>query len=372
MSSPFGDFYRNKTVLITGDSGFKGSWLAIWLRHLGARVVGYSLNPPTDPSNFKVCGLGEKITHTDGDILNLDGVVAAFSDHRPEVVFHLAAQALVRPSFETPRYTFDANVMGTINVLEAARLTDSVRSVVAISSDKCYQNTGSDRGYRETDPLGGQDPYSASKACAEIVIGVYRDARFQKAANPPREIAITSARAGNVIGGGDWALDRIVPDIVRAIIAKDDVVVRNPDAVRPWQHVLEPLSAYMWLGALLTKSREYCSAWNIGPDDKIVRTVEDIVGGILRRWPGETRLVVERDPIPRESKMLRLDCSKANEQLKWHPAWDIDQTLDSTVAWYKYLHEQKPEDMYGFTTQQIEDYTSAARERRIAWTTETL
>ncbi|SRR6266568_2257364 len=372
MSSPFGDFYKGKTVLVTGDTGFKGSWLAVWLTHLGAKVVGYSLDPPTDPSNFKACRLDERITHVHGDIRDYDRLYSVFQEHRPEVVFHLAAQPLVRLSFDKTRYTFDANVMGTVNALEAARLTDSMQSVVAISSDKCYQNIGSELGYRETDPLGGYDPYSASKACAELAIAVYRDARFQKAANPQSDISIASTRAGNVIGGGDWACDRIVPDTIRAIASNSDIVVRSPDAIRPWQHVLEPLSAYLWLGALLTKDREYCSSWNIGPDEKVVPTVEDVVRGILRRWPGATGLVVERDQSFRESKLLRLDCSKANQELRWRAAWGMERTLDAIVAWYKHFYGRDFEDMYAFTTQQIEEYRSSALEKGIAWTSETL
>jgi CDP-glucose 4,6-dehydratase len=261
--------------------------------------------------------------------------------------------------------------MGTVNALEASRLCPSVRSVVAISSDKCYQNIGTEQGYRETDPLGGYDPYSASKACAELAIAVYRDGRFQKAANPPSDLAIASTRAGNVIGGGDWANDRIVPDTIRAIASNSDIVVRSPDATRPWQHVLEPLSAYLWLGALLTTDRTYCSSWNIGPDEKVVPTVEDVVKGILQRWPGKTQLVVERDQSLRESKLLRLDCSKANEELKWRAAWGIDKTLSAIVEWYKHFYEHES-DMYAFSTLQIEEYTNSGRERKIAWTSETV
>jgi CDP-glucose 4,6-dehydratase len=372
MSPPFGDFYKNRTVLVTGETGFKGSWLAIWLKHLGAKVVGYSIDPPSQPSNFEVCRLADKITHIQGDIRDYERLYSVVQDFRPEVVFHLAAQPLVRLSFDKTRYTFDANIMGTVNALEAARLTDSVRSVVAISSDKCYQNIGTEAGYRETDPLGGYDPYSASKACAELAIAVYRDARFQKAATPQSDISIASTRAGNVIGGGDWADDRIVPDTVRAIASNSDIVVRSPDSVRPWQHVLEPLSAYLWLGALLTKDRQYCTSWNIGPDENVVPTVEHVVKGILHRWPGNTRLVVERDQSFRESKLLRLDCSKAHQELRWRAAWGIDRTLDAIVAWYKHYYNRDFEDMYAFTTQQIEEYTNSALEKGIAWASETL
>jgi CDP-glucose 4,6-dehydratase len=372
MSLPFGGFYKGKTVLVTGDSGFKGSWLAIWLAHLGAKVVGYSIEPPTEPSNFKVCGLNDKITHVHGDIRDYDRLHSVFQDYRPEIVFHLAAQPLVRLSFDKTRYTFDTNVMGTVNALEASRLTDSVQSVVAISSDKCYQNIGSAQGYKETDPLGGYDPYSASKACAELAIAVYRDDRFQRAATPQSNIPIASTRAGNVIGGGDWAADRIVPDTVRAIASKSDIVVRNPDSVRPWQHVLEPLSAYLWLGALLTKDRKYCTSWNIGPDEEIVPTVEDVVNGILSRWRTKTQMVIERDRSARESKLLRLDCTKANQELRWQSAWGIEKTLDAIVDWYRHFYEGNAAGMYAFTTQQIENYTNSALDKGIAWASEKL
>jgi CDP-glucose 4,6-dehydratase len=372
MGSPFGGFYKGKTVLVTGDTGFKGSWLSVWLAHLGAKVVGYSIAAPSEPSNFQACRLDDRIVHVHGDIRDYDLLYKVFQEHRPEVVFHLAAQPLVRASFERTRYTFDANIMGTVNALEASRLTDSVRSVVAISSDKCYQNIGTEQGYRETDPLGGYDPYSASKACAELAIAVYRDTRFQKAATPQSDLAIASTRAGNVIGGGDWACDRIVPDTVRAIAAGKDIMVRNPDSVRPWQHVLEPLSSYLWLGAIMTKDRKYCSSWNIAPDEDVVPTVKDVVTGILRRWPGGTKLVVERDPSFPEAKLLRLNCTKAKEELHWSAAWGIERTLDAIVEWYKHFYNGDGKDMFAFTAGQIEAYTKSALDKNIAWASATL
>lgn len=367
MSRPFGDYYAGKTVLVTGASGFKGSWLSIWLTHLGARVVGYSHAPPTRPSNFEVCGVGDRIIHVEADIRDFETLYDVFQQHRPEVVFHLAAQPLVRLSYEETRYTFDTNLMGTVNALEAARLTDCVRSVVAISSDKCYKNVGSIEGYREDDRLGGYDPYSSSKACAELAISVYQDARFQASGSPPSDVAIASTRAGNVIGGGDWAEDRIVPDTVRAIASDSDIVVRNPEAIRPWQHVLEPLSSYLLLGALLTKDRKYRSAWNIGPDDDSVPTVADVVEGILQRWPSKTRLVIEQDRTQREAKLLRLDCSKAHDQLGWRPAWSIERTLDAIVSWYRDFYSAGPKDMYAVATRQIEEYVQSAVEKGLPW-----
>ena len=257
--------------------------------------------------------------------------------------------------------------MGTVNMLEAARRTDSVKAVVAITSDKCYRNVGWEWGYRETDLLGGYDPYSASKACAEMAIAVYQDATFQRAANPVSDLAIASTRAGNVIGGGDWACDRIVPDTIRAIASGRDIVVRSPDATRPWQHVLEPLSAYLWLGVLLTKDRSYCTSWNIGPSDTQVLTVRQVVTAILQKWSTASRLVVEPEDSQREALLLRLDCSKAAYRLKWHTSWVMDQTLDAIVSWYKRFYTSGEEDMYPFTIHQIEQYTECARRLNVAW-----
>jgi CDP-glucose 4,6-dehydratase len=368
VASRLEDFYRGKTVLITGHTGFKGSWLAVWLTHLGAKVVGYALEPPSDPCNFVASSLEKRITHIHADVCDNPTLEKAFKDHRPDVVLHLAAQSLVRRSFDEPRLTFDVNLMGTLNVLEAARRTESVRAVVAVTSDKCYRNVEWEWGYRETDELGGYDPYSASKACAEIAIRAYQDPRFQQSAQAPRELAIASARAGNVIGGGDWARDRIVPDIVRAIAAGTDIVLRRPDSTRPWQHVLEPLSGYLWLGALVEKDPSCRSAWNVGPSDGRPRTVEEIAGAILNRWSTpKTRLVIQREESGRESLLLRLDCSKAHHHLRWRTAWDIEPTLDAIVEWYQRFYERTSRDMYAFSVEQIERYTEAARRQNIAW-----
>jgi CDP-glucose 4,6-dehydratase len=370
MTHPFNDFYRGKTVLVTGDTGFKGSWLVTWLKHLGARVIGYALDPPTTPSNFAASRLDRQITHITADVRDHALLLKTCRDHRPEVVFHLAAQSLVRRSYDQARYTFDVNVMGTVNALEAARETGSVKAAVIITSDKCYLNVGWEWPYRETDQLGGYDPYSASKACAELAISVYQDSRFQLAANPTSDLAIASTRAGNVIGGGDWACDRIVPDTIRAIASNRDVVIRNPSATRPWQHVLEPLSAYLWLGVLLTRDRGYCSSWNIGPAETQVLTVEQMVRSILTKWQASSKLVVEKDNSAREAQLLRLDCSKANQHLKWRATWLTDKALDGIVDWYKqYYSGGGDRDMYSFTVQQIEQYTRDAQSQDIAWAT---
>jgi CDP-glucose 4,6-dehydratase len=295
-------------------------------------------------------------------------LLRACREHRPDIVFHLAAQALVRLSYETPRQTFEVNVMGTINALEAASQTDSVQAVVSITSDKCYRNVEWVWGYRETDELGGDDPYSGSKAAAEMAIAVYRSASFQRAADGWRDLPIASTRAGNVIGGGDWARDRIVPDLVRAIAAGQDLVIRNPRATRPWQHVLEPLSGYLWLGAQLASRPELRSSWNFGPSDDSPRSVEHVVNILLEKWaPPRTRLIVAPDSRMYESTLLRLDCSKAHHLLDWRATWSIDRTLEAIVHWYKQFFARGGADMFEVSVEQIEDYMRDAGSQRIRW-----
>jgi CDP-glucose 4,6-dehydratase len=369
MTAPFHNFYRGKTVLVTGHTGFKGSWLALWLTHLGARVVGYALDPPTHPSHFNASRLAHHVTDIRGDVRDYALLEKTLSTYQPEVVFHLAAQALVRLSFREPRHTFEVNLMGTVNMLEAAGRTESVRAVVAITSDKCYRNVGWEWGYRETDGLGGYDAYSASKACAELAIAAYQDARFQQSAGMQHQLPVASTRAGNVIGGGDWALDRIVPDTMRALAAHADLVIRSPDATRPWQHVLEPLSGYLWLGAQLAADpTRYCSPWNFGPNGGQVFTVADVVTGLLQRWPhAATQLIVERDHSQAEAHLLRLDCSKANHHLHWRATWDLQHTLAAIVSWYHRFYHNQDADMFPYSIQQIEEYTQAASAQGIAW-----
>jgi CDP-glucose 4,6-dehydratase len=366
MTGPFSDFYRGKTVLVTGHTGFKGSWLATWLLQLGARVVGYALAPPTEPSNFVASRLESRLAHVEGDVRNTQLIQRTFAEHQPDFVFHLAAQPIVRQSFVEPLLTFDVNLMGTVNVLQAAQQTRSVSGVVCITSDKCYQNVEWPWGYRETDALGGPDPYSASKACAELAIACYADRRFQQSVVGGRSLPIASVRAGNVIGGGDWAADRIVPDAIRALVAGRDLVVRNPDAVRPWQHVLEPLSGYLWLGALLAGDPRYVGAWNFGPSENDPPTVEQLVTGLLDRWDGDTtRLVIARDPGRHEATLLRLDCSKARQELGWHAVWDSPRTLDHVVGWYRNFYSGA--DVHDTCLRQIERYVDDAAGQSVAW-----
>ncbi len=362
----FNGFYRGKTVLVTGHTGFKGTWLAIWLEQLGARVVGYALAPPSEPSHFTVSRLGDRIVDVRADVRDVAALQRTFEVHQPDVVFHLAAQSLVRLSYSEPRQTFDVNLNGTVNVLDTALRCSSVAAAISITSDKCYKNVGQAHGYAEDDTLGGHDPYSASKACAELAIAVYQDPRFQTA-SARRDLPIASARAGNVIGGGDWAKDRIVPDVVRAIEARRDLVIRSPHATRPWQHVLEPLSGYLWLGARVGADPSLRSGWNFGPEEGRAVTVAEVVQGLLDRFrPPATRLVIEPDTSGTEAMLLQLDCTKARERLAWRPTFDLDETLDAIVEWYA-AAARGDADMYAITAEQLGRYTRRARAEGIRW-----
>lgn len=372
----FADIYRGKRVLVTGHTGFKGAWLSEWLLDLGAEVTGFALPPPTSPSLFAQLGLAQRLRHIEGDIRDLAAVRAAFATARPDFVFHLAAQPLVRLSYEQPTETFAANVMGTANLLEAARLAaDPARpcAIVAVTTDKCYENREWVHSYREEDPMGGYDPYSASKGAAELVIASYRRSFFSAPDSPVR---LASARAGNVIGGGDWALDRIVPDCIRALTKCDSIPVRNKVATRPWQHVLEPLSGYLWLGAALAQPQIpafkfqpslYTSAFNFGPTLASNRTVAELVQEILKHWPG--RWEDRSDPnAPHEAKLLNLATDKAHHLLGWSPAWPFAETISRTVAWYRQSSESVPSaDLHAFTAGQIKAYVTAAHAAGLVW-----
>ncbi len=341
-------------MLVTGHTGFKGSWLALWLGHLGAQVIGVALDPPTVPSHFALCGMATRLIDLRCDIRDHAALGDIFERVRPEVVFHLAAQAIVRRGFADPRETFSVNVMGTLNVLEAARSCASVRAVVVATSDKCYGETGSPRPYREDDPLGGHEPYGASKACAEIVAAMYGQPRFQAHVANPRALSVASVRAGNVIGGGDWGADRLVPDIIRAIAARGELVIRNPDATRPWQHVLDCLAGYLCLGTRLLAGAGYQGAWNIGPDLDALPTVSALVADILALWPDHgMRPVVVRDPPDKEAQTLRLDSAKARAGLGWSPSWSTAQAVAATVAWYRRFATVPDADMHALSIEQI-------------------
>jgi CDP-glucose 4,6-dehydratase len=353
------NFWNGKPVFLTGHTGFKGSWLSLWLSTLGARITGYSLDPPSEPSLFNIAKVRDSLAkHCRADILDLQKMQAAVAEAAPEIVFHMAAQSLVRASYREPVYTYAVNVMGTAHVLEAARLAPSVQAVVVITSDKCYENLEHGHPYRESDRLGGHDPYSASKACAELVTASYRTS-FASVAGT--RLRLASARAGNVIGGGDWATDRLVPDCIRAFSKAQPVLLRYPDAVRPWQHALEPLSGYLQLVQCLFRddARRYTTAWNFGPDASSEANVGDVAASIAQLWGSGAEVRIKRSPAPpREAGMLRLDSSKARAELGWHPHWSLERSLQETVHWYRAWQEGK--DMHRFSTNQIEAYLQDA------------
>ena len=360
---PFGDLYKDKNVLVTGHTGFKGSWLTIWLTLLGAKVVGYSEYLPSDPCNFTVCNLENRILHIEGDIRNFQRLRDIFAKYSPEIVFHLAAQPIVRRSYDDPKLTFDTNIGGTVNILECIRITPSVKAAVIITSDKCYQNVEWIWGYRENDRLGGDDPYSASKACAEIVCHSYIKSFFSKEDSPK----ISTTRAGNVIGGGDWAEARIIPDCIRAWSVGKEALIRNPDATRPWQHVLEPLSGYLWLGAnLFISNRLHGEAFNFGPNQKVNKSVTELIKTFLSYW-GNAKWKHEKPKSnKKESTLLKLSCDKALHFLKWHSVFPFNETVRLTAEWYKAYYKKKT-DMYNFSCEQIQFYISEAINQKLSW-----
>jgi CDP-glucose 4,6-dehydratase len=348
-------FWRDRRVLITGHSGFKGAWLALWLQSLGARVTGFSANSPTDPSMYELARIGEGMDSIEGDICEPDAIAAAVAATEPDVVVHMAAQALVRRAFDQPRETYATNVMGTVNVLDAVRRhPGGIRAVVVVTTDKCYENRDWEWGYREDEPMGGHDPYASSKGCAELVTSAYRRSYFSDPAGP----RVASARAGNVIGGGDWGADRLVPDIMRAALAGEPVRVRNPNSIRPWQHVLNPLSGYLVLAQALCESPEHATGWNFGPADEDARPVGWIVERMAELWPDELRWVLDEGPHPHEARYLKLDSSRAKGRLGWRPPVGLDEALQSIVEWYQALRGGA--DMRALTLGQIEAFSYAA------------
>jgi CDP-glucose 4,6-dehydratase len=361
----FGDAFRNKNVWLSGHTGFKGAWLAQWLTQLGAKVHGFAQAPNTKPALFDQLSLERQIRHAVGDIRDLPAVCESIRAARPDFVFHLAAQSLVRLSYAQPVETYQTNALGTAHVLEALRGVDWPCVAVCITSDKCYENREWLHGYRETDPLGGHDPYSASKAAAEIVIGSYRRSFFARG-----PVKVASARAGNVIGGGDWAADRIVPDCARALKEGRPIPVRNKTAVRPWQHVLEPLSGYLWLAAILAQPQlgkhdlsKVDLAFNFGPNASSGRTVAELVQEILRHWPGSWKDLSDPN-APHEAGTLRLAIDKAHALLEWVPVWDFAPTIEKTVSWYRATQDQKALDL---TARQIDEYVKDARAAGLRW-----
>lgn len=366
--SSFGGAYRGKKIFVTGHTGFKGSWLCEWLLLLGAEVYGYSIDA-LDPSLFNQLHLQQRLVDARGDVRDMEALKKAVSCIRPDFIFHLAAKSLVRQSYEDPVHTFTTNVTGSVNVMEVVRLNLDQCVVIMVTTDKCYENRNGSEPYRETDPMGGYDPYSASKAAAEIAIAAYRRSFFSTASNRQR-VAIASARAGNAIGGGDWAADRIVPDCVRALQRSKPIIVRNENATRPWQHVLEPVSGYLLLGQKLwdeisnkntqaTRLKELASAFNFGPAPGSARTVRDLVAEVLRYWPG--KWVHQNEPTAaHEARYLNLSIDKAVHLLGWRPVWDFRRAVAETVAWYRSARSQSARELIKLTHKQITDYTHDA------------
>jgi len=356
---------EGKTVLVTGHTGFKGGWLSLWLDALGARVVGYSLDPPTTPSFFEATHLSTKMRDLRNDILDLGSLRHAIMKYNPIMVFHLAAQSLVLESYESPAVTFNTNVMGTVNVLEAVRKSTSVRACICVTSDKCYENRGWVWGYREIDPMGGYDPYSGSKGAAELAIASYRNSYFEPKSSAKAAVAISSARAGNVVGGGDWAKDRIVPDCYRALISNRRILLRNPDTVRPWQFVLEPLYGYLLLAINMIRNPTiYSGAWNFGPDRQNHLTVKDLVKEVVANW-GSGNWNERRSRgrnCCHEAKALALDSSKANDILQWAPVYSFKESIKETVDWYR-AYADETEDMHRFTRKQINAYLNRMKSK---------
>jgi len=366
-SAIFANVFQGKTVWLSGHTGFKGAWLARWLLDLGAQVHGFSLPPPTQPSVFEHLGLEKYVQHKIGDVRDPGTVKKSMLRAQPDFVFHLAAQALVRYSYEHPLETYATNVMGTAHVLEALRPLEKNCAAVIVTTDKCYENRETDHAYAEEDPLGGHDPYSSSKGAAEIVIAAYRRSFFGKS-----PVRIASARAGNVIGGGDWAPNRIVPDCIRALQRGEPIPVRNPRATRPWQHVLEPLSGYLWLAAALARPElvnaeadGIAGAFNFGPGKEANRTVAELVSEVLKRWPGRWDDKSEPNAV-HEAGLLMLSTAKAKKFLHWRPTWDFQTAIANTVEWYRGVNENAAaaEDV---TRAQITEYENAARAAKIAW-----
>lgn len=357
------NFYKGKKVFITGHTGFKGSWLALWLANMGAQVTGYALEPVVQPNIYNLCNVKENIKSIIGDIRNQKQLYQSMFEAKPEIVFHLAAQALVPYGYEYPVETFETNVMGTVNILESVRRIGSIKSVILVTTDKCYRNQESFWGYRENDPLGGYDPYSSSKACSELVIEAYRNSYFNKNDYKIHGVGIASVRAGNVIGGGDFSEKRLIPDIVKSILSEEEILLRNPNAIRPWQHVLEPLSGYLELAKrLYEEGGSYSEAWNFGPTDTVNYSVKNIVDKMINLWGKTLKISVEKNSIY-ETNSLKLDVYKANQYLGYKSRLTMDETLEWVVEWYQ-KYESDALKLKELTMQQIQFYSQLMVEKR--------
>lgn len=349
------EFWKDKKVFITGHTGFKGSWLSLILNWLGADVYGYALKPHTNPSLYELAKIDHHVTSDIGDVRNYNLLLKTLNKIQPEVIIHMAAQPLVRESYKNPRETYEVNVMGTVNLLDAARQLDSVKAILNITTDKCYENMEWHWGYRENEPMGGYDPYSNSKGCSELVTSSFRSSFFNPNEYLKHGVALASARAGNVIGGGDWSDDRLIPDFIRAILSGKKVIIRSPYAIRPWQHVLDPLSGYLVLcEKLCTDGTAFAEGWNFGADDNDAKNVEWIINKICELWSNGAAYELDSTPQPHEATYLKLDCSKAKALLNWHPRWNIETTLQMIVDWTRSF--QSNDDMRKVSINQIEKY----------------
>jgi CDP-glucose 4,6-dehydratase len=354
------EFWAKRKVLLTGHTGFKGSWLSLWLQSLGAQVIGYSLPPPTQPSLFAVAGVEKRMESICGDVLDLEHLGRVVREHRPDIVFHMAAQSLVRRSYFDPVGTYATNILGTVHVLQAVREAPSVQAVIVVTSDKCYENREDHRAYRETDRLGGLDPYSSSKACAEVVTAAFRQSFFMGTQSEARA-SVASARAGNVIGGGDFAPDRLIPDVMRAALAGTDLLIRNPHAVRPWQHVLDPLCGYLTLAEKLCEDpKHFSGSWNFGPEESETLRVSALLERISELWGPGISWRFDDGPHLHEAQYLKLDSAKAKTHLEWKPQWNLNSALEATVRWYK--AQQLHQAVRSLTLEQIRSYQSASNQ----------
>ncbi len=349
-------FWQNRKVFITGHTGFKGSWLCIWLSSLGANVTGFALDPPTNPNLYENAQIESLIKSIKGDVRNAEKLIKEMCEFKPEVVIHMAAQSLVRASYIDPVETYSTNIMGTVNLFEAVRKCDSIRAVLNVTTDKCYENREWLWAYRENEPLGGYDPYSNSKACSELITISYRNSFFNPKEYSKHGVAIATARSGNVIGGGDWAADRLVPDCIRALLKGEKILIRNPYAIRPWQHVLEPLSGYIILAQKLYEEGPiFGEPWNFGPDDGDSQTVEWLVSKICALWGNEAKYEIDKREHPHEANYLKLDSSKAKHKLKWYPKWSLMKAIEKVIEWVKVY--QRGDNIRKICLEQINEYS---------------
>jgi len=349
------NFWKNKKVLLTGHTGFKGSWLSIWLKKLEVELIGFSKDIPTKPSLFELAKVSEDMVSIMGDIRNFSIIQKIIQEHQPDIIIHMAAQPLVRKSYEDPLETFSTNIMGTANVLESIKTSEKTRVMINVTSDKCYKNTGTKEKFSESSPMGGYDPYSNSKACSELITSSYRDSFFNPKEYQKHGMSVATCRAGNVIGGGDWNKDRLIPDIMRGIINNEIIKIRNPNAIRPWQHVLDPLNGYLTLAEKMwSAGNEFSEAWNFGPTEEGEKSVKWITEKLTKQWSNHIKWDIDNDINPHEENSLRLNCMKANSRLSWRSKLNLEQGLDWVLEWYKQYKENN--DMKKITEQQIEEF----------------